>query len=222
MKQNDLRPRIETRLKQLGVSPITAASSVGLERTYIRDYLIGRKASIKLDKQDQVARALNWTIDELMGANPSLANLVEPKQQQFIPGDQLVGARDFPIYAATQGGEGVMIVTTDVVEYVKRPVILEGVPDAYGILIQGESMLPAYRPNDMALIHPRRPPERDTDVVLYDHDPRTGEAKSIIKHLLGFTDRAWKLEQYNPAKTFTEHRADWPICHQVRGKYNAR
>jgi phage repressor protein C with HTH and peptisase S24 domain len=139
-----------------------------------------------------------------------------------VTGDLLVGARDFPIYAAAQGGNGHMIVHTDVMEYVKRPVILEGVPDSYGILIVGDSMVPAYRPMDMALIHPRRPPERDTDVVLYDQDHRTGEAKSMIKRLIGFNDRSWKLEQYNPAKTFSEHRADWPICHQVVGMYKGR
>jgi phage repressor protein C with HTH and peptisase S24 domain len=107
-------------------------------------------------------------------------------------------------------------------EWVKRPVILEGVPDSYGVLVVGESMVPAYRPGDMALVHPRRPPERGTDVILYDHDPRTGDAKSMIKHLISFNDRSFKLEQYNPAKTFSEHRADWPICHQVVGMYKGR
>jgi len=140
----------------------------------------------------------------------------------LTPGNQLVGARDFPIYAAAQGGDGFMIVHTEVMEYVKRPVILEGVPDSYGVLVVGESMVPAYRPGDMALVHPRRPVERDSDVILYDHDHRTGDAKSMIKHLIGFNDRSYKLEQYNPAKTFTEHKADWPICHQVVGMYKGR
>ncbi len=34
-----------------------------------------------------------------------------------------------PIYAAAQGGNGHMIVHADVMEYAKRPVVLEGVPD---------------------------------------------------------------------------------------------
>lgn len=140
----------------------------------------------------------------------------------YIPGDQLVGARDFPIYAAAEAGAGFMIVHTDVMEYVKRPVILEGVPDSYGVLVKGDSMIPAYRPGNMALVHPRLPMERETDVILYDHDHRTGDAKAMIKRLLGFNDRSLKLEQYNPAKTFSEHRADWPICHQVVGMYKGR
>lgn len=236
MIDNDLQERVRLRLEQLNRSPITAATSVGLERTYIRDFVGGKKKSIGMDKMALVARALDWTMGELLGQyakgnlnSPALRPIqpVQPVRSvepvgQIIPGDQLVGARDFPIYAAAQGGNGYMIVHTDVMEYVKRPVILEGVPDSYGILITGDSMIPAFRPNDMALVHPRRPPERETDVILFDHDHRTGDAHAMVKRLLGFNDRSWKLEQYNPSKTFSEHRADWPLCHQVVGKYNAR
>ncbi|UGA46640.1 helix-turn-helix transcriptional regulator [Bradyrhizobium quebecense] len=234
MKDKDLKPdmraRMAARLAELDRSPITAAANVGLERTYIRDFINGKKASIRSDKHEQVARALDWTVADLLGAGTSpikvtpgfTAAFAEPSPSTFVPGNQLVGVRDFPIYAAAHGGEGFMIVHTDVMEWVKRPVILEGVPDSYGVLVVGESMVPAYRPGDMALVHPRRPPERDTDVILYDHDPRTGDAKSMIKRLVGFNDRSLKLEQYNPAKTFSEHRADWPICHQVVGMYKGR
>lgn len=168
------------------------------------------EAYISPDRHARISRALD-SINAAMGST-------EP-----IPGSQLVGARDFPIYAAAQGGApGFMIVHTEVMEYVRRPVILEGVPDSYGVLVVGESMIPAYRSGDMALVHPRRPLERGRDVILYDHDHRTGDAKSMIKHLVSFNDRSLKLEQYNPPKTFTEHRADWPICHQVVGMYKGR
>lgn len=236
MKDNDfqvehkkLQDRVRARLDELGRSPITAAANVGLERTYIRDFVGGKKASLRSDKYEKVAQALDWTVADLLGvealrledAKKKLSASIDALSRQ-VPGDQLVGARDFPIYAAAAGGEGFMIVHTDVMEYVKRPVILEGVPDSYGVLVVGESMVPAYRPGDMALVHPRRPPERDTDVILYDHDHRTGDAKSMIKRLVSYNDRSYKLEQYNPAKTFSEHRADWPICHQVVGMYKGR
>lgn len=144
------------------------------------------------------------------------------KRPRTQPTGELFGPRDFPIYSASQGGDGFTIIHTDVMEYVRRPAVLEGVPEAYGVLVVGESMVPSYRPGDMALIHPRRPPTRQTDVVLYKTDPRTGDTESTIKHLIGFTDTSWKLEQFNPAKTFSENRAKWPICHQVVGRYNSR
>ena len=168
MSEDTLRNRIAARLDELGVSPITAALEVGLERTYIRDFVTGKKATLRSDKYPQVAAALKWTMADLIGQPARGILPVQPIQPvrsidptpQITPGDQLVGARDFPIYAAAQGGNGHLIVHSDVMEYVKRPVVLEGVPDAYGILVTGTSMIPAYRPNDMALVHPRRPPVR--------------------------------------------------------------
>lgn len=142
---------------------------------------------------------------------------------EITPGSDLVGNRDFPIYGAAQGGAaGHLIINFDPIQHVRRPAILEGVRGAYGIRVDGESMVPAFRPGDIALVHPHMLPEHDTDVVLFDHDPKTGDAEALIKHLTGFTDKQWKLEQYNPAKKFSEHRADWPICHRVVGRYDRR
>jgi phage repressor protein C with HTH and peptisase S24 domain len=139
----------------------------------------------------------------------------------ITPGNELVGARDFPIYAAAQGGDGHVIITFDPIEIVKRPAILEGVRDAYGVLLTGSSMEPAYWPGDMALVHPHLPPARDTDVVLF-HLPPNNEAEAIIKRLTSFNDKEWRLKQYNPATDFAESRVEWSICHRVVGKYNAR
>ncbi|KSV75053.1 hypothetical protein N184_26905 [Sinorhizobium sp. GL28] len=140
---------------------------------------------------------------------------------QIVPGEQLVGHRDLPIFAAAQGGDGHVIVTFDAVEYVKRPSVLEGVKGAYGIYLTGSSMIPAYEPGDMALVHPHLPPARDKDVVLY-HVPPANDAEAIIKRLVSFNDREWTLRQYNPFLEFTESRVEWSFCHRVVGKYSAR
>ena len=63
--------------------------------------------------------------------------------------------------------------------------------------------------------------ERETDVVLY-HVPPNGEAEAIIKMLVSFSDREWKLRQYQPARDFSESRLDWPVCHRIVGKRNVR
>lgn len=53
------RDRVRARVEALGASPITLARSVGLERGFINDILIGRKTSVRTDKIPLVARALN-------------------------------------------------------------------------------------------------------------------------------------------------------------------
>jgi transcriptional regulator with XRE-family HTH domain len=139
----------------------------------------------------------------------------------LIAGRDLVGARDLPVYAAAMGGDGHTIVTFDAIDYVKRPEVLQSVKGGYGILIVGESMIPAYWPGDTALVHPHLPPSRDTDCVFY-HTPPAGEAEAIVKRLIGLNDRTWTLEQYRPAHVFEEPRLEWPICHRIVGRYNAR
>lgn len=137
------------------------------------------------------------------------------------PAGHLVGHKNLPVYAAAMGGDGHVIVTFDAIDYVKRPAILETVRDAYSVYIVGESMIPAFRPGDLSLIHPHLPPSRETDVVLF-HLPPENEAECMIKRLIGISDRNWRLEQYNEFKQFDASRADWPVCHRVVGKYSAR
>ena len=126
-----------------------------------------------------------------------------------------------PIYSAAMGGKGHIIIDTNPIEEARPPDELRRVRDAYGILIVGELMVPAYKPGDVAWVNPHKPIERDTDVVLY-HVPPNGEAEAIIKTLIGLSQREWKLRQYQPARDFSESRADWPVCHRIVGKRNVR
>lgn len=222
MTDQELTERIRSRLAELRRSPVTAAVNAGLERTYLLDLLKGRKKSIKRDNYPKIAAALDWNVVQMLNEGPVTTDGVESFVPRVVPGAELVGERDLPIYAATAGGDGHMIVTTDIIERVRRPAVLEGVSGAYGILIVGGSLEKAYRPGDMALVHPHLQPMNDEVHVFYDHDPRTGEAESIIKNLLSYTADKWRLEQFNPEKKFSVDRVDWPIAHRVVGKYNRR
>lgn len=150
----------------------------------------------------------------------------EPAEDRFapvvIPGRQLVAPELMPVYAAAAGGEGHTIVTIDPIEHVKRPAVLENVRNGYGLLLTGESMVPVFRPGDIALVHPHLPPRRETEVVLYGREPKRGDIEAMIKQLDGWTDTDWRLSQWNPAREFKASRADWPICHRVVGKYAGR
>lgn len=136
-------------------------------------------------------------------------------------GDSQRGGRRLPIYAAAEGGHGHLIIDHTPIDELGAPDDLVHVRDPYGILIVGESMVPAYRPGDIAWVNPHKLPERDTDVVLY-HVPPYREAEAIIKTLISWSPREWRLRQYQPPLDFTEPVVDWPICHRIVGKKNAR
>lgn len=199
-----------------------AAQLVGVDQSTVARWLKG--AEIREGNLESFIQALKMVgVPATELHIPSKATIhPDAFTPDVIQGKTLVSPhKDLPVYAAAMGGDGHQVITFDAIDWVKRPSLLENVKDGYAIYIVGESMVPAFRPGDMALIHPHLPVQRDTDVVLF-HVPPSDEAECIIKRLVGFNDRDWKMEQYNPYKKFSEPRASWPICHRVVGKYSSR
>jgi len=128
--------------------------------------------------------------------------------------------RNMPVYSAAEGGNGFIIVSRDAIEYVERPHILESVTDAYAILVTGESMVPAFEPEDKAWVNPRLPPSKNKDCVFYEID-EYNDSKATIKRLIAWTDEYWLVQQYNPPKRFKLPRPQWGRCHRVVGKFSA-
>lgn len=223
----DVLDRIEARLEALGMTATGASRQAGLSLDAIRNMrrkvLAGDiNAGVSSRTIEALAPVLETTTSWLLTGDAANNERIKGDPVSIIPGGSLITQdKSLPVYPAAMGGDGHVIITFDPIEYVKRPAVLEHVKDGYGVLIVGESMIPAYRPGDTALINPRLPPQRETDVVLF-HTPPNDEAECIIKQLNGFNDHIWHLEQFNPAKTFDEHRKEWPICHRVVGKYNRR
>lgn len=222
--------RIAQLRRNQGMTQQAFADALGVSRGAVANWERGQ--GIKMDNLTLIAERFGVPLDWLANgageaptpAPPSDATArgrLQPFKPTIVPGHELVGARDFPIYGSAQGGAGSLIITTDPVEYVKRPSILEGVPNAYGMLVTGDLMEPVYEQGDMLLIHPGAPPRRKNDVVLYDHPPG-GESEAIVKRLMGWDDNVWRLKQFNPEKEWTEFRVDWPTCHLVVGCYKRR
>jgi hypothetical protein len=134
----------------------------------------------------------------------------------------LLGSRDLKVFAAVEGGSGTMVVSTEPIEVVPRPWYLREVKDGFGVLVVGESMVPAYEPGDIAIVNPRLPPMRGKDVILISGE-QAGEFTATIKRLEKWTATHWHLRQFNPSdgqkETFTLSKVDWPKVYRVVGKY---
>jgi phage repressor protein C with HTH and peptisase S24 domain len=161
---------------------------------------------------------------EHLGLSSSGTAQAQPTRTGAFPHALIVGDRDLPVYGAAEGGGGVVIVSNEPVDTVLRPAPLASVRDAYGLIVAGDSMEPAYEPGDTILVHPHLPPVQNVDVVLYcEHQ---GEERAVIKRLLRFTSTTWYLRQHNPApgekRDFTLPRTTWNKCHRIVGKYSRR
>jgi len=207
--------RIEQKAEQAGMSLSAVAKAAGKPDAIqnIRRAIRDGRSGVNVTTLVALAEVLGTTSAWLMQGDGE-AQKQEPKQY-------FSSEPNMPVYAAAEGGDGNLILSTDPLEYVKRPYTLENIDDAYGIHIVGESMFPAFEPGDVAWINPRLPPIRGTDVVLYSVNGH-GDAHASIKRLVSWTDTEWTVQQWNPAKSFALLRKDWPKVHRVVGKFLRR
>ncbi len=220
----NVREIIETRLKEMGIPLSSASKQIGKNGTYIQQFLRYNTPE-KLPEDERIRLAALLGVDEAMLRDPpppanSRSNGASQRHENVVhPPIQMFSAKPtMPVYASAEGGAGAMIVSTDAIEYVVRPHTLEAVTDAYAILIDGESMIPAYEPGDKAWVNPLLPPMRNMDHIFYDVDNQDKHA--TIKRLVSWTDKDWVVKQYNPLKEFKLPRSTWAKCHRVVGKFN--
>lgn len=122
---------------------------------------------------------------------------------------------DLPMYGTALGapriydGEAVeqtTLNTGDVVRYLKRPVILNDRPDAYGLTVVGNSMWPVYPEGTTVIAETKRHPRVGDDVIVYlrskDEDGDDRARAVLIKRLVRRSASYVELQQFTPAHTF--------------------
>lgn len=126
--------------------------------------------------------------------------------------------RDVPIYGTALGApldfdgkavEQTMLNTSDVIGYLPRPTVLNGVEAAYGLYIQGSSMSPRFEDGETIFAtdgRKARPARIGDDVVVYlrDFERDDGETACavLVKRLVRRTAAYTELQQFNPPVTF--------------------
>lgn len=129
---------------------------------------------------------------------------------------------ELPVYSSAEGGAaGAMVLSTDPIDYVKRPEPLFNVRAAFACYVIGDSMSPAYETGDMILVHPSKP-VRGGDDCLFARPHHDGGMDALVKRLVRQTADHWRVKQYNPAKDFDLKRADWQQAMLIVGKYARR
>jgi transcriptional regulator with XRE-family HTH domain len=193
------------------------------------DALVRRyKTQLKLAEKIGVTQATvsRW----LKGATPEaryqeklyalmLGDGLSPSDASVIPAPVFTSGRTLPVYCAAEGGPGEIVITTEPIEMVLRPWYLGEVKDAYAVVIVGESMVPKFHPGDMVVINPKEPILRDR-YYLFIQENETGEFIATVKRLISATATEWKVEQYNPPKTFNLPKNIWTRAVRIVGSYD--
>jgi phage repressor protein C with HTH and peptisase S24 domain len=214
LKDTLVRLRKERRLSQADL-----AKKVGVRQNTIASIETGNTTKTKY--LPDIARVLRVSIDEL---DPPTAQAAPAKPESAIPGGELMGQRDFPIYASAEGGQGQIVLSSEPVDWAPRPGPVAQVKGAYGLYIVGDSMVPEFRPGDTAIVNPNLPVVPDSACIFYAE--KSGEARATIKYLRRITAESWHVSQWNPPddmkRDFTLPRREWGVCHRVLGKFSRR
>lgn len=107
-----------------------------------------------------------------------------------------------PMYGQAVGGkDGKFVLNGNKMADVLAPPSLIGVPDAYAVLVVGESMEPRYFSGEAVFVNPRLPVRRNDFVVVQLKSENDGEpAAAYIKRYISWDSKLLKLEQFRPKK----------------------
>lgn len=211
--------RLGERMEQLDTNPTAVGKEAGLSASAVRNIFEGKSKNPRSDTIAAIAKVLKTTPAYLLG---------QEAPSETVPSDMLVPSirpdpkffdesKPLPVFASAEGGDGALILSSDPIDHIPRPAILANVKDAFGVVIEGESMVRSYRPGDVAWINTSLGARRDEDCIFRGFNNETGEARAVIKVLVNWSSTEWTVEQLNPPKRYKISRTEWPECYRVVG-----
>ena len=234
--QAELLARIEERLAATGMTSRRASMLATGKPDAIRD-LRRAKGLPRSDRLDNLARVLGTSAEWLLrgGGAEAAAEVREPQAPFVTPQRAFRGAdrpRDVPVLGTPScgemvvrvDGEDVHVETIDmdldeVIEYVRRPVGLDGRGEVYAIYPQGFSMAPRFEPGEIQYVDGRKPPAIGDYVVvqLRRPDEQAGErlVSALLKRLVRQSSEWVELEQFNPPAIFRVERRRIGRIHRI-------
>jgi phage repressor protein C with HTH and peptisase S24 domain len=88
-----------------------------------------------------------------------------------------------------------MTLSDTAIDWTFRPADLQGVRDAFAVYVTGDSMVPKYKDQDLAYVHPSKQPGKGRFVLV-----ETQEHSGFIKQFERWDGETLVLRQFNPAR----------------------
>ena len=108
---------------------------------------------------------------------------------------------DLPVRGTAVGGDDEFFdFNGQIVDYVRRPPGLATATDAFAIYVAGDSMSPRFNAGDLVFVHPGRPAQPGSDVLVELFGSEEGPGHCYIKRLVRRTAEKIILAQYNPRR----------------------
>ena len=200
-----------------GTNAARVAASIGKPNTTINRFANGTA-------KHRMHRDTINALRDAYPAFPGFADLPPPNATPIkFEGASLERLQDnLPIYGTVLGAarvidgeaiEQVSLNRAEVVDYVKRPSLLNHKSKVYGLIVSGSSMEPRHMDGETIIADAEGRVKNGEDVVVYLR-PRDGSDDGetarmvMVKRLVRRTSTYIELEQYTPALTFRVDMTD--------------
>jgi len=200
----DFQMRVRQRLADLNLSANAASLRAGLSREAVRKMLDPGAGLPRGSSLEALAQALGTTEAWLLRGETSAGggrSEVRPASVTLPPTATMPS--DVPVLGTAAGSHarGAFQISTDPVDWVRRPPALVGAKNAYALYVEGSSMIPEHNPGDLRFVHPGRPARAgDSVVVQLMVNPDDGQ-EATIGRLLRRTPTHLVIGKLNPEAT---------------------
>jgi len=183
---------------RLGKRQIDFVNGLDADKSVVSRWFSGAMPSPA--NMQTIAAFLGVSVADLFAAPPEAqAPSVRMAEVQLPARDRM--PRNIPVFGTVAGsmnGRGAFQLTSDEVDYVARPPGIANARDIYGLYVEGDSMLPMFRPGDLVLVNPHKPVRVDDVVIIQEPDTDNGRPCAFIKIFRRRSTRGIVAQQLNP------------------------
>jgi len=229
---------ITQRLKSLRLTKGALARALGIDPARISEVVGGRR-NVQVAELPIMAQMLQMTTEELVtklsnhksGRTIEAPGIAAPPAPISTPTPSPVPLtaielpamaqmpRNLPVFGSARGGvDGVFEMNGQAMDYVERPPSLSSSRNAYGVYVQGESMVPRFEPGWLLHVNPNRPVRKGDNVVVQirgsdEHAPPLAYIKVFDRQ----TPNKLVVRQFNPPGEMEWLQDDVVSVHRVVG-----
>ena len=237
MTESNIRSLLEGRAEAKGTTLAALSKAAGKNHAYLQQFVKrGTPRSLPEDVREIIAPLLDLTADELRSkTRPSAAGsdliemLAEDKTQgkassdatalKTVPGRTSDG--DMTLYRFAHAGRGNLILEEIPFETVTRPDYLARVREPYGVMVDGDSMIPEFHAGWIAEINPNLAPRKE-DTCIFRGETVDGGYWAALKVYVREDETHWHVRQHNPRKSYKLKKSEFQIAHVVVGSDRRR
>lgn len=213
MMDEGWRDKIRRDLDRHGLHMKTVSLEAGFGETFVRDMLERDRepAAWRYQKVlDTIARLIDEKTAYASTPNAIPASIPMPNAAEL--------PKDIPVLGTVAGSNlqnGAFQLSSDAVDYVRRPPALAFTRDVYALYVQGDSMSPKYEAGELIFINPHRPVQVGDYVVIQEPVGDDHVIQSFVKRLVKRTATTVTVEQLNPHVELHFKRSPALVLHHV-------